>query len=238
VSGPGKGGAVYLLGIERSQPPRVLERIADMMLVVRFSPDGTLLAAGGADNAIHIYNMRSGQREQLIEQHADWITDLAFSPDGSKLASASRDKTARIFDVKSGSMETAYLGHTEGLLCVAWSPDGRELFTGGQDRAIHCWRASDAKLVGKIDGFGGDLYKLQMSADRLLCCGSDGGVREYTVGDRKLGRTLCDHGDWAYSMSIDPQAGRIAVGGYGGEIKTWDLASGRALRRFIAAPGN
>lgn len=234
---PGRGGAVCLYDVGGSTAPRALERIADMMLVVRFSPDGKTLAAGGADNAIHIYNVQSGKREQLIEQHADWVTDLAFSPDGSKLASASRDKTSRIFDAETGSMATAYFGHTEGLLCVAWSADGTQVFTGGQDRAIHCWRAFDAKPVGKIDGLNGDVYKLEVASDYLLCCCSDGSVREYSLQSRKLIRTLREHGDWAYSMSVDPENRYIAVGGYEGEIRIWDLASGRLDGHFLAAPG-
>ena len=75
-------GEVRLCEPAKRDAGKALERIADAMLVVRFSPDGMRLAAGGADNAIRIYGVTSRKRETLIEQHADWVMDLALIPMG------------------------------------------------------------------------------------------------------------------------------------------------------------
>ena len=52
---------VALCDADKNGPPRVLDRIADMMLAVSFSPDGTKLAAGGADNIVRIFDVGTGK---------------------------------------------------------------------------------------------------------------------------------------------------------------------------------
>jgi dipeptidyl aminopeptidase/acylaminoacyl peptidase len=234
---PGASGELRLYTMSDPAVPQILERISDMMLVVRFSPDGSTLAAGGADNAIRIYDVQTRQRRQFIEQHADWITDLAFSPDGKLVASASRDKSARVFDVATGSMEAAYLGHTEAVLAIAWSPDGNQLFTAGQDRAIHIWDpAKPDKTLAKIPALVGDIYKLDAAGDTLLACCTDHHFRAYSIKKRTLTRAT-PTADWPYSLAINPQSHTIAVGNYNGQIQIFPPDSTLPTLTFIAAPG-
>ena len=207
-----------------------------MMLVARFSPDGALLAAGGADNAIRVYDVATMKRRQFIEQHADWVTDLAFSPDGLRIASASRDKSARVFDVRTGSMEAAYLGHAEALLAVAWSADGKQVFTAGQDHAIHVWNpAAPEKALAKIPAVEGDIYKLDASLDELLACATDHTLRAYSIRKRTLTRSTAT-ADWPYSLAVDPRNRRIAVGNYNGRVEMFTPGLGKPMFGFTAAP--
>jgi WD40 repeat protein len=234
---PGKRGEVRLCDPETRAPGKVLERIADMMLAVRFSPDGTRLAAGGADNAVRLYEVESGKRELLIEQHADWVTDVAFSPDGTLIASASRDKSARVFDAKSGATEAAYLGHEEAVFGVAFSGDGKLVFTAGRDRKIHAWQSTDAKRVGEISQGDGDPLKLQSVDEILYSCSSSGIVCAYSQATRQLIRAFPRAPDWVYCLAVDKEHHRVAGGCYDGHIQVWDSESGKLVSSFVASPG-
>lgn len=234
---PGVSGAVVLCDAKGEKPVRVLDRIADMMLAVAFSPDGTKLAAGGADNIVRIFDVATGKRELVIEQHADWVTDLAYSPDGTKIVTASRDKSARVFDAKTGAMESAYLKHEEAITAVCWPPDGKQIYTAGRDRKVHAWNPADAKPAGQIAGFNGDPFKIAAMPGLLLVCSSDGLVRSYATGDRKLVLTFAPAADWVYCLSADVKTHRIAGGCYNGEVLVWDVESGKIVSRFFAAPG-
>jgi WD40 repeat protein len=67
---------------------------------VAFSPDGTLLATGGAGRSprVRVWDTASGP--QLPEvRHGKFVTAVAFSPDGTRLATSSADRAVRIWSV-------------------------------------------------------------------------------------------------------------------------------------------
>lgn len=240
---PGKAGEVRLIRADGSQPPRVLDRINDLMLTVSFSPDGTKLAAGGADGAVRVYDAASAKRELLMEQHADWVTAVAFSPEGKFIASASRDKSARVFDARTGELHSAYVEkHEEPIYALAWSPDGQRLYTGGRDKVVHVWEPKDvdAKKLGQIAGFGGDVLRLDASSGYLFASSADGKVRQYAKdggATPALVRTFEDHHDWVYAIAVDSKTGRVATGGYDGEVHIRTADEGKPVAAFTAAPG-
>ena len=85
------------------------EILADRVLSLDFSPDGSLLAIGGGDPSrsgqISIWNIADGSLVRSIQQpHSDTVFGLAFSPDGEYLASASADRTAKVFRTADGEL--------------------------------------------------------------------------------------------------------------------------------------
>ncbi|MFF3573846.1 WD40 repeat domain-containing protein [Nocardia jiangxiensis] len=65
---------------------------------IAFSPDGTLLAAGGNFGSIALWNARTRQPDGApLTGHTDKVTSVAFSPDGTLLATGSWDNTIRLW---------------------------------------------------------------------------------------------------------------------------------------------
>lgn len=78
---------------------------------VKYSPDGSLFASGGADGKIYIYDGKEGDNGVSLggeRAHKGGIYGLSWSGDGKKLLSASADKTAKIWDITAEKASTEF----------------------------------------------------------------------------------------------------------------------------------
>jgi WD40 repeat protein len=220
--------------------PRDLVESPDAVFAVAFSPDGTKVAAAGADRAIRVFDVESANPLLTIEDHADWVLDLAFSPDGTKLASASRDKTSKVFDVEKKESLVTFPGHAEAVYSVAWSPDGKMIATSGGDNQIRLWDpAAEAKQARNIGGFGGAVFRVfyHPEGKQLIACSADRSVRTIDPANGNVIKKLEGHQDWVYSVALSPDGKVLASGSWDGEVRLWDLAEGKPQGTILAAPG-
>ncbi|WP_435009277.1 c-type cytochrome domain-containing protein [Tundrisphaera lichenicola] len=238
---PGQFGSVQLWIAEPEGGAKLVRDLletTDSAFAVAFSPDGTKLAAAGADRAVRVWEVATGKELALIEDHADWIFDLAWSPDGKRLATASRDKTSKVFDVEKKESIATFPGHADTVYCVAFAPDGKSIVTGGADNQIRSWNPDeDAKQIKVVGGFGGAVFRLLFAPDgkTLLATGADKVVRTFVDLAPKL--TINGHNDWVYSLALSPDAKTIASGSWDGEVRLWSAEDGKPVRTILAAPG-
>ncbi len=234
---PGSLGEAKLLDATSGRQVRLLAVTEDVMFAVAFSPDGKRVACAGADRVIRIFDTANGKLLHKLEDHADWVMDLAWSPDGKWLLSASRDKTAKVFDAAKGQAHTTYNGHGAVVYACTFSPDGKTAFTAAENRRIHQWNPQDGKKQAEITNIGGEIYRLVRAQGFLFACASDRSARQYQFKDRKQVRAFTGHSDWVYTVAVHLPGKRLAAGTFDGKIFVWNLADGKQLRSFYAAPG-
>jgi Planctomycete cytochrome C/WD domain, G-beta repeat len=230
----------------------------DSVFAVAFSPDGKRLATAGADRGIRVFDVATKKQLVLIEDHADWVMGIAWSPDGTKLASASRDKTSKVFDVTErkfdptavalgttspnvlkGESLATFNSHGQPVFDVAFSPDGKSVVTSGADKQIRIWNPANAKQVRAIGGFGDQVFRIAVTKDGQVASSSaDKTARLHKIANGQLVRAFGGHADWVYSVAVNPATKRLASGTYDGEIRIFNTADGKLVKRFIAAPGH
>ncbi len=98
--------------------PRPMHR--GPVYLVRYSPDGKLLASAGLDKVVRLWDTQTGLEVRQFQGHTENVYALAFAPDGKTLVSGGRDKTVRLWDVVSGKGKIGqFKGHEALVLAVA-----------------------------------------------------------------------------------------------------------------------
>src|SRR5205085_11427012 len=126
---------VKLWDVSTGKLLRDLKDHSDAVYGVRFSPDGKLLATGGADRAVKVWDVASGTRLYTLSESTDWVYAVAWSPDGKHLAAGGVDKSIRIWEVDhdGGKVAHAVFAHEGPVNALLYSADGKTLYSLSED---------------------------------------------------------------------------------------------------------
>ncbi|MFL5340261.1 MAG: WD40 repeat domain-containing serine/threonine protein kinase [Gemmataceae bacterium] len=91
----GKDNAVRLWNLTSGTTDWSAEGHANSVVCLEFSPDGELLASGGADGEIRVWKVKDGSPVATLAGHSGKVLGLAFSKDGKQLWSGAADRTMR-----------------------------------------------------------------------------------------------------------------------------------------------
>jgi RNA polymerase sigma factor (sigma-70 family) len=202
--------------------------------VIRFSPDGKLLAVGGANNA-YLLDLPTGKVLHRFGRGACGSV-LAFSPDGKTLTlSVWKGDQTQVHDLHVHSVRTAALlrclhGHNTLVGDIAFTGDGKLMASGSKEKVV-LWDAATGKVVRRIDVKTHDLCDLAFTPDgKTLVAGvGDGWVEAWDVGTGRSLRRLDPRMFLVRSMALSPDGKTVAAGCVYSAIRLWDLGTGREL---------
>jgi WD40 repeat protein len=113
--------------------------------MVKFSPDGKLLANSAFRKTFQLWDVASGKCLRTFTGHEGQVCGLAFSPDGKLLASsADDDPQVRLWDVATGECKSTFrmkasnapFAGSPSVTSISFSPDGKTLAGGTLNRDI------------------------------------------------------------------------------------------------------
>ncbi len=159
----------------------------DTVYGASWSPDGTKIAFGCADNTVRAIDAKTGQQVLFMGSHSDWALDTVFSVDGAHLMSVGRDMAAKLTEVATQRFVDNITSITPGALkgglaAVTRHPKRDEIVIGGSDGEPKLYRmirqtvrviGDDSNLIREFPALPGRIYSVAISSDgKRIAAGS------------------------------------------------------------------
>ncbi len=206
VSGgqPGRMGEVQVWDVAKRSLALSVPVTYDTVYGASWSPDGTKIAFGCADNSVRAIDAATGKQVLFQGAHSDWVFDTVFSTDGKQLVSVGRDMSAKLIEVETQRFVDNITSITPGALkggigALARHPSLNMVAMGGSDGVPRLYRMNrevnrvigdDSNLVRRFPEMSGRIFGISYSRDgaRFVACSSldgKGMVRIYS-GDFEM----------------------------------------------------
>jgi WD40 repeat protein/serine/threonine protein kinase len=204
-----------------------------------FTADGRRLAVS-EKGQVRVLDAASGRCEVTIPAQP-W--HLAFSPEGRWLAGCT-PTWLRVWDARTGREAARPNGRTGRVSALAFSPDGRRLATGGvsdelseEAGEVRVWDAATGELTHTFRGHAWEVEGVAFSPDgRRLASASRYELKVWDLTGGQEYRRLRGHARQVQGMAFDRDSRVLVTGGWDGEVKLWDPATGKVLRTLDPAP--
>jgi len=208
---------------------------------VAISPDGRLVAGGGADGVILLWDTSIWKRLGSFVGHEGPVHSVAFGPQGDTLASGGEDGLVRLWDIATHRPRAVLRGHPGPVQCVAFGPHGRLLASGGgvinrlvprmEDEPGHVklWDLSREQEAVALTELSDPVAQLAFSADgtRLIAATWGGTAHAWDVSDGRPVEMVPSDVGGLMALAISADDSWVALGGWNEGVVIWDVAAGQ-----------
>jgi roadblock/LC7 domain-containing protein len=230
---PGRFGEVQIWNVAKRTLKLSVPVTYDTVYGVSWSPDGSKLAFGCADNTLRAIDAQNGKQVLFQGAHSDWVLGTVFSVDGTHLVSISRDMSMKLTEVATQRFIDNITSITPGALKGGLLTVSRRPM---KDKVM-------AKVPPDTPGAPAKPY------DELLIGGSDGVPRLYKM-HRETKRVIGD--DANKVREFEPMPGRIYAGCFSadgsliavgssldghGEVRVYQAADGKRVSKLDGEHG-
>ncbi|MBX3363004.1 MAG: PQQ-binding-like beta-propeller repeat protein [Phycisphaeraceae bacterium] len=212
--------------------------------MVRWSPDGSRIAAASWDGEVHVFGASEGGPDHLTIKLQDIsvynaVNCVAWSPDGTRLLCGSKDRTARVFDSQSGT-QTGMVDHGAWVRASVWSSDGAVFATAGDDNLIKVWNAETLEPIASLRGHTGGVASLAFGLEGydLVSGGDDMIIKRWDSAAEHVSCTRFKDSSGCYAALFTPDGERIWTCAFDGTIGAWDARTGELVHDIAAHPSD
>lgn len=206
---------------------------------VRFSHDGTRLAACGSREHVKIWDTQTFAVTHVLPNHGtEGVGDIAWSPDDSMIITCSFDKYARLWDTNTGTLIKTLRKFAEPVSGCVWASNSRSFVLGSLDKVhgLCTFNVYDDDIIEwnkkhrVQDLCGSPDERLLVAVDDLQ------NIHVYDATTRELEYDL-ELKARPTSVSISHDSKHLLVNKQDGEAQLIDLATRNSVHKFLGHTG-
>jgi WD40 repeat protein len=245
-----KFGELQLWNVAERKQEKSVELGFDVLYGVSFSPDGTMVAFGGAEKSVYVYKVPDATQVLKFDNHSDWVFGTTFSKDSKILVTTSRDRAIKSIEIATGNFidDINYQVYNGGYYAVVRNPKTDEVAVAGDEGLIRYYtiyktkartmNREDYNLVRTFPNRQGPDYALAFNPEGTMIAegGQSPEVRIFNVADGKPVTSLKLPSGSVHALAWHPKGAQLAVTGFDGAVRLFAMPGGELVKSFSAVP--
>jgi dipeptidyl aminopeptidase/acylaminoacyl peptidase len=232
---------ILVHNVDGSGAPKRLAGKAERILSIAWSPDGSVLVAGGGTPArfgeVQFWDARAGKQLRTAELTNDTVFGASIAPDGSKVVVGCADNTVHGFDVKTAKELYKMSSHENWVLATVFGVDSKRFVSVGRDRAAKLVDANVGQFLENVNQMRGELAAVARHPKKdWIVVGGEERIpyvylmdrpRNMKVGEESTLLLKLDRQDGAiFALDWSPDGNVIAVAGAAPNVSLHNAGTG------------
>lgn len=220
----------------------------DSIVGLAISPDGSLVAAGGASFRFKVWD-RVTRDMRGIGSHQDSVLSIAFDPASDNIVTAGADGVVNLWRLPKASGASMAMSPVQSIsaggavVALAYDPRLRRIAFSIEDGRIRIWDLATSQFTLMLHGNQDSSVRVAFSLDgeRVLAGGLRGTVHVWELRDRG-GRTVYRSPDRihergeVYAAFTSDSSALVTASKIGGNIRLWPLDRAKPPRFLYQVP--
>lgn len=201
--------------------------------VVRFSPNGQILATGSWSGGVKLWDIPSARERKKMRGHNDKVGGLSWHPEATlsqsetavNVATGAADGNIKLWSLAEDRPMTTLSGHAARVARVEFHPCGSYIASASFDGTWRLWDINQEQDLLTQEGHSKEVYSVAFQGDGALL--ASGGLDAIgRVWDLRTGRTamiLDGHAREILSIDFSSNGYTLATASGDDTVRIWDL---------------